>query len=105
MAYGLISNVRLPRGTSTPVRVAAADSRNSPGPPEIGTGVAWTISFFQRMFREIWMPQTCSASPGRKRRDLNGSCASTVHPPSKRPTRESQIGFQSMFGLPSSVIW
>ena len=39
IAYGLISNVRLPAGTSTPVSVPAADRRNIPAPAEMGTPV------------------------------------------------------------------
>ena len=37
--YGLMSNLRLLRGTSMPTRVAAADTRNSPGPAEMGIRV------------------------------------------------------------------
>ena len=55
------------------------------------------------MSRPNWMPHSCSA-PGRKRSDLNGIAISTVQPPSKRPVRTSQTGFQSRFGSPSSVI-
>ena len=57
------------------------------------------------MFRPSCNPQSCSAAPGRKRIDLKGISISTVHPPSKRPALESQTGFQSLLGLPSSVIW
>ena len=36
---------------------------------------------------------------------MKGISISTVQPPSKRPALESQTGFQSLLGFPSSVIW
>ena len=41
--------------------------------------------------------------PETYRSDLNGIAISVVQPPSKRPARTSHTGFQSPFGLPSSV--
>jgi hypothetical protein len=87
--------------------VPALETRKTAWAPppatESGMYVRWSYSFLWRMTRRSWIPQTCSC-PGRYRRDLNGIRISTVQPPSKRPVRTSQMGFQSVFGLPSFEI-
>ena len=107
MPYGLISRLALPLGASSPTRVAASEIRKmppGPDPAEIGSAVMYAHSFFRRTLRRSCTPQICEG-PGRYRRDLNGISISTVQPPSKRPVRTSQMGFQSLFGLPSLVSW
>ena len=107
MPYGLISRLALPLGASSPTRVPASETRKmppGPDPAEIGSAVMYAHSFLRRTLRRSWTPQTCDG-PGRYRRDLNGIPISTVQPPSKRPVRTSQMGFQSLFGLPSLVSW
>ena len=74
-----------------------------PGPTAIGTGVRCETSFLRRTWRSNWMPQSCDR-PCWKRSDLKGISISTDQPPSKRPVRTSQTGFQSELGLLSSLI-
>ena len=105
VAYGLMSRLREPAGASTPTSVAAIDDCCTLCIPRpAGTRVISDNSFFQRTVRSALKPQTCAA-PSRYRSDLNGIAISTVHPPSKRPTAKSQIGFQSAEYCRSFVIW
>ena len=103
MAYGLTSRCRFSDATSSPASVAAPDRRKMPGPTAIGTGARCDTAFLRRTWRSNWMPQSCDR-PCWKRSDLKGICISTDQPPSKRPVRTSQTAFQSVLGLPSSLI-
>ena len=95
MAYDLTSTFFDPGGASSPTIVAASDARKTPLYAfAFGMGVRCDSSFFHRVTRRALKPQICDR-PGRYRSDLNGMAASTVHPPSNRPTSTSQIVFQS----------
>lgn len=105
--YGFTSRLLLAGGRSSPTSVAAKETRKMLDGPalEAGSAVRCVHSFLRRIDRRSWMPQTWFG-PDTYRIDLNGIASSAVHPPSNRPVRTSQTGFQSAFGLPSSVmIW
>src|SRR5262245_50654120 len=83
--YGLISTFLPAGGRSSPVSVAAAETRKKPGAPplESGRGVRYEYSFLRRIERRIWRPHDWFV-PARYRSDLKGIAISTVQPPSNR---------------------
>ena len=96
MTYGFRSTFFEPEGVSSPTSVANIEALKCPVvPTDAGTLVSDEYSFFHRLIRRTLKPQAC-ALPGAYRSDLNGTAASTTHPPSNRPTLTFQIGFQSM---------
>ena len=96
IAYGLISNVRLPSGTSRPVRCGPCRY------PELSWHLRKSEPGLGRPLRSAcrYVPTELDApqlrdGPGRKRSDLKGIHISTVQPSSNRPVRTRQTGFQS----------